>query len=181
MGNLEHFDVKNSLETMTLLVDTREQPTQNLKRRIAATGLPAERKKLNAGDYSCKCTLPDGAELDFSNKVAIERKMSIDELCMCFGSQRKRFEREFERAKAAGTKIYLIVEGGNWESIYNGKYRSRMTPQALVASIDAFRSRYGMQLDFCRAETAGKLIRDILYRELKEYLERGDCNCGMEL
>ena len=91
---MEHFDVKNSLETMTLLVDTREQPTQNLKRRIATSGLPAERKKLNAGDYSCKCTLPDGAKLDFSNKVAIERKMSIEELCMCFGAQRKRFEND---------------------------------------------------------------------------------------
>lgn len=168
---MEHFDVKNSLETMTLLVDTREQPTQTLNRRIAISGLPAERKKLNAGDYSCKCTLPNGSELDFSNRVAIERKMSIDELCMCFGSQRKRFEKEFERAKEAGTKIYLIVEGANWENIYNSKYKSKMTPQALIASIDAFRSRYGMQLDFCKSETTGKLIRDILYRELKEYLE----------
>lgn len=156
---------------MTLLVDTREQPTQNFKRRIATSGLPAERKKLNAGDYSCKCILPDGKEFDFSNKVVIERKMSIDELCMCFGSQRKRFEREFERAKASGTRVYLIVENGSWENLYNGKYQSKMTPQAMIASINAFRSRYGMQFDFCKAETTGKLIRDILYRELKEYLE----------
>ena len=28
-----------------------------------------------------------------------------------------------------------------------------------------------MQLDFCKAETTGKLIRDILYQELKEVLE----------
>lgn len=166
---------------MTLLVDTREQPTQNLKRRIATSGLPAERKKLNAGDYSCKCILPDGAELDFSNKVAIERKMSIEELCMCLGAQRKRFANEFERALEAGTKIYLIVEGGSWEKIYAGKYKSKMTPQALVASIDAFRSRYGMQLDFCKAETTGRLIKDILYRELKEYLEGKEWENGMEL
>lgn len=168
---MNHFEVVNALESMTLLVDTREQPTQNLQRRIATSGLPAERIKLDAGDYSCKCTLSNGSELDFSKRVAIERKMNIDELCMCFGTQRKRFEKEFERAKQAGTKIYLIVEGGSWENIYNGKYKSKMTPQALVASIDAFRSRYGMQLDFCKAETTGKLIRDILYRELKEYLE----------
>ena len=178
---MDHFDVKNSLETMTLLVDTREQPTQNLKRRKAATGLPAERKKLNAGDYSCKSILPDGTELDFSNKVTIERKMRVDELCMCFGAQRKRFENEFERAWEAGTKIYLVVEGGSWEKIYTGKYKSKMTPQALVASIDAFRSRYGMQLDFCKAETTGKLIRDILYRELKEYLEGGEADNGLEV
>ena len=173
---MNHFEVVNALESMTLLVDTREQPTQNLQRRIATSGLPAERIKLDAGDYSCKCTLSNGSELDFSKRVAIERKMNIDELCMCFGTQRKRFEKEFERAKQAGTKIYLIVEGGSWENIYNGKYKSKMTPQALVASIDAFRSRYGMQLYFCKAETTGKLIRDILYRELKEYLEGVECD-----
>ena len=170
---MNHFEVVSALESMTLLVDTREQPTQNLQRRIAVSGLPAERKKLDAGDYSCKCILPDGNELDFSKYVVIERKMSIGELCLCFGKERGRFEREFERAAEAGTKIYLIVEGGSWENIYSGKYRSKMTPQALVASIDAFRSRYGMQLDFCKPETTGKLIRDILYRELKEYLEKG--------
>lgn len=165
------IDVKNTLASMTLLVDTREQPTHNLKKRIEMTGLPAERQKLNAGDYSCKCILPDGKELDFSSKVAIERKMSLDELCLCFGSERARFEKEFQRAKENGTRIYLLVEGGTWEKLYAGQYRSKMTPQAMIASINAFRSRYGMQLDFCKAETTGKLIKDILYRELKEYLE----------
>lgn len=165
------LEVKSSLESMVLLVDTREQPTERLKKRISMTGLPAERTKLDAGDYSCKCTLPDGKELDFSSKVAIERKMSLDELCLCFGSERGRFEREFQRAAEHGTRIYLLVEGGSWEKLYAGQYRSKMTPQAMVASINAFRSRYDMQLDFCKAETTGKLIKDILYRELKEYLE----------
>ena len=34
------FELKSSLESMTLLVDTREQPTENLKKRIGQTGLP---------------------------------------------------------------------------------------------------------------------------------------------
>ena len=156
---------------MVLLVDTREQPTKRLERRLEDAGLPYERKKLDVGDYSCKCTLPDGSELDFSSRAVIERKMNLDELCMCFGRERKRFEREFQRAKDAGCRIYLLVEGGNWEKAYNGKYKSLYNQKALVASIDAFRARYGMQLDFCKEETTGKLIRDILYRELKEYLQ----------
>lgn len=165
------FELESSLASMTLLVDTREQPTEKLKKRIEQTGLPHERRKLEQGDYSCQCLLPDGKVLDFSNKVVIERKMNLDELCLCFGRERKRFEREFERAKAAGCKIYLIVEDGSWEKAYEGKYRSLYNEKALVASIDAFRARYGMQLDFCRADTSGKLIRDILYRELKEFLQ----------
>lgn len=168
------FELENSLESMVLLVDTREQPTKKLQERIDRTGLPYERCKLDQGDYSCKCTLPDGSELNFSNKVVVERKMSIDELCTCFGKERKRFEKEFERAKDAGCKIYLLVEDGDWEKVYNKKYRSLYNEKALVASIDAFRARYGMQLDFCKAETTGKLIKDILYRELKEYLQGCD-------
>ena len=158
---------------MVLLVDTREQPTEKLKRRIEDTGMPYVRQKLDFGDYSCSCILPDGTRLDFSNRIVIERKMDLGELCSCFGKQRARFEREFERAEAAGCKVYLLVENATWEKAYNGKYHSLMKPQSLIASIDAFRARYGMQVDFCRPETTGKLIRDILYRELKEYLQGG--------
>lgn len=166
-----NFEIDRCMESVVLLIDTREQPTERLQKRIDATGLPHIRQKLNAGDYSCQCTLPDGETLDFSPMVAVERKMNLDELCMCFGKERARFEREFERAKDAGTKLYLLVEDGNWEKAYNGKYQSQLNPKALIASIDAFRARYGMQLDFCKPETTGKLIRDILYRELKEYLQ----------
>ena len=165
------FELKSSLESMTLLVDTREQPTENLKKRIGQTGLPHERRKLDFGDYSCQCALPDGSILDFSGRAAVERKMNLDELCLCFGKERRRFEREFERAKAAGCRIYLLVENGSWEHAYNGRFRIKYNPKALIASIGAYRARYGMQLDFCKAETTGKLIRDILYRELKEVLE----------
>ena len=165
------FELKASLGSMKLTVDTREQPTKKLNRRLEVCGLPSERRKLDVGDYSCTCILPDGKELDFSKHTVVERKMSLDELCACFGRERARFERELERAKKNDIKVYLLVEGGSWEKTYNGKYRSQLKPQALVASIGAFRARYGIQLDFCREETTGRIIRDILYRELKEYLE----------
>lgn len=165
------FDMEQALESLTLLVDTREHPTQKLRKRIKQTGLPYKRQKLEQGDYSCQCELPDGQVLDFSDKVAIERKMNLDELCLCFGRERGRFEREFERAKATGCRIYLLVEDGSWEKAYKGEYRSLYNPKALIASINAYRARYGMQLDFCAPETTGRLIRDILYREVKEYLQ----------
>ena len=167
---MDHFEVDKTLKTMTLLVDTREHPGKALDRRLAAAGLPSERRKLLAGDYSCEIVRPEGSIESFANKVAIERKMNIDELAMCFGAQRKRFTAEFERAADAGIRLYLLVEGATWESIYNHKYRSLMQPAALIASIDAFRVRYGAQLEFCKAETTGKRLKDILFREVKEYL-----------
>ena len=85
--------------------------------------------------------------------------------------ERKRFEREFERARQSGAKVYLLVEDGSWEDAYSGKYRSRMSPESLVASIQAWLARYNCQVIFCQPKTTGRLIHDILYRELKERLE----------
>lgn len=167
------FEVNRALKNLTLIVDTREQDTDRLRRRIRQTGLSFVRQKLDFGDYSAKTTLDNGTEFDISGSVSIERKMNLDELCACYCKGRKRFTREFERAKSAGAKIYLLIENANWEKAYNGSYRSKMSPQALTASLFAWLARYNCQIIFCKEETSGKIIREILYREMKERLENG--------
>ena len=166
-------EVKSALESMVCLVDTREQGTPRLRARLKEIGFSWERKKLNFGDYSVKCDA-----IDLSETIAVERKMDLDELCNCYCKERKRFEREFERAKQAGAKVYLLIEDGSWEDAYSGKYRSRMSPESLVASIQAWLARYNCQVIFCRQHTTGKLIHDILYRELKEALENYEPDSG---
>ena len=156
-----------------LIVDTREQDTDRLRRRIRQTGLSFVRQKLDFGDYSAKTTLDNGTEFDISSSVSIERKMNLDALCACYCKGRKRFTREFERAKSAGAKVYLLIENANLEKVYNGSYRSKMSPQALTASLFAWLARYNCQIIFCKEETSGKIIREILYREMKERLENG--------
>ena len=165
------FEVSRALKNLTLIVDTREQDTDRLRRRIKQTGLSFVRQKLDFGDYSAKTTLDNGTEFDISSSVSIERKMNLDELCACYCKGRKRFTREFERAKSAGAKVYLLIENANWEKAYNGSYRSKMSPQALTASLFAWLARYNCQIVFCKEETSGKIIREILYREMKERLE----------
>lgn len=165
------FEVSRALKNLTLIVDTREQDTDRLRRRIRQTGLSFVRQKLDFGDYSAKTTLDNDTEFDISGSVSIERKMNLDELCACYCKDRKRFTREFERAKSAGAKVYLLIENANWEKAYNGSYRSKMSPQALTASMFAWLARYNCQIIFCKEETSGKIIREILYREMKERLE----------
>ena len=99
--------------------------------------------------------------------------MDLGEMAYCFGHERQRFEREFLRAAEQNARLYLLVENGSWESVFNGKYRSKMTPQALSASMLAYMARYDCKLMFCKAETTPKLISGIVYREIKERLERG--------
>lgn len=167
------FEVSRALKNLTLIVDTREQDTDRLCRRIRQTELSFVRQKLDFGDYSAKTTLDNGTEFDISSSVSIERKMNLDELCACYCKGRKRFTREFDRAKSAGAKVYLLIENANWEKAYSGSYRSKMSPQALTASMFAWLARYNCQLIFCKEETSGKIIREILYREMKERLENG--------
>ena len=165
------FDMNGALDGMVILIDTREQNTPRLRERIKQMSSTTERKALSFGDYSAKFPLPNGEWLDLSNAVVVERKMDFDELCHCYCQDRARFEREFERAQTAGAKTYLLIENATWEKAYNGTYRSRMRPSALVASILAWLARYDCQILFCRAETSGKLIHDVLYREGKQRLE----------
>ena len=163
-------EVEQTLDSMTVLVDTRERPTGFSEKRYAQFGRPYRREKLDVGDYSAEFVTPAGEAISLKDRVVVERKNSIDELCMCYTTERGRFEREFERAKNSGIKLYLLVENATFESIYNGKYRSRMTPNALVASILAWLARYDCQIIFCKAETSGKIIHDILYYEMRERL-----------
>lgn len=165
------FELNAALEGMVCLVDTREQDTPLLRARIKQIGFPHEREKLNFGDYSAKFPLPNGQWLSLADRVAIERKMSMDEICQCFCQGRGRFQREFERAKECGAKIYLLVENGSFEQIYQGKYRSKMNPKSLMASVLAWAARYRTQIIMCTPKITGWLIRDILYREGKEILE----------
>lgn len=167
---MNNFDVDAALKSIIILVDTREQHTRLFDRRMETVGYPHERYKLNCGDYSIKCTLPDGSEYSLADQCVIERKYSLDELCMCFGSQRPRFEREFERARNSGCRIYLLVEDASWEKVLGGKYRSKFTPAALTASILAWMARYDLKIIFCSQLSTGMMIRNILYRELKERL-----------
>lgn len=163
------FEISDMLKRAVLLVDTREQDTPAYRQRIRQIELPYYREKLNAGDYGIRTTDDSGRVIDAH--TVIERKMSLDELCTCFTSDRSRFRREFERASASGTKVWLMVEDASWVQMRHGQYRSRMHPNALLGSVFSWAARYNISIVMCRADDAPELIRNILYHALKHELE----------
>lgn len=162
-------EIESAVSHSILLVDTREHQTEALQQRLLSTELPWRREKLDVGDYSAVVQTEHG-EISLSSKFAIERKMSLEELSSCFCQQRQRFEREFERAKLAGTKLYLLIENGAYEKILNWEYGTQMHPNALLASLFAFMARYNCQVIFCLPKATGRLIREIVRREAYEAL-----------
>lgn len=186
---MDRFEIENCLESMTIVVDSAEQRTERAAKRYAAFSVPYHYQKIDFGDYTYNFTMPDGTLLYPANEriypdVVIERKMDLEELSKCFTERRdpkskevgarNRFEREFMRAKAAGSTVYLLVEEATWEKLINGRYDTKYNPKSFFASVTAWMARYNYKPIFCQKEISGKLIQEILYRELKERLERGD-------
>ena len=176
---MDHFEQEAMLQSMKILVDTREQNTERARRRYATFGVPYERATLNYGDYCYNAQLPNGRWLFdtdqlISAPIVVERKMNLDELAQCLTRSRDRFEREFQRAKSNNARVFLLIENANWENLINGKYRSHFNRVAFLASLSAWVIRYNLQLIFCKEETSGRLIKEFLYRDLKERIGRGE-------
>ena len=175
---MDIFEINEVLSTFRILIDSREQRTARSKDRYEAFGVPYERATLRYGDYCGLITLPSGPIYDTSRTVSarcvVERKMSLDELASCFTHGRERFEREFKRAASEEAKVFLLIEDGSWEAIINHRYRSKYNPNAFLASLTAWSIRYELTPIFCRSGTSGRIIKELLYRDLKERLQRGE-------
>ena len=175
---MDHFEITDALSTFRILVDNREQATPKAFDRYKSFGVPIERATLNYGDYCGMITVNGSSIYDTSSAVkascVIERKMSLDELASCFTRSRDRFRREMERACSNHSTVYLLVENGSYEGIIKHRYKSRYNPTAFLTSLTAWTVRYNLVPIFCKAETSGQIIKEILYRDMKERLERGE-------
>lgn len=163
-------EMENILKSIFLIVDTREQPTEQYYKRLDSVGIPCRRQKLDFGDYSCGYCGQDGTEVLLDKEIVIERKMSLDEICANFTRGRERFAREFERAAVSGAKVHLIIENGNYEKVIGGRYRSRLNPNSLLSSFIAFADRYNISVHFCKAETTPVLMNRIFYHHVRNKL-----------
>ena len=176
---MTHFEEMQILDSMEILVDTREQRTPKAEQRYNSFGVPYSRATLAYGNYTANFILLDGKMLhDISNTVhpfcMVERKMSLDELAQCFTHSRERFEREFQKAVNNNCFIHLICENGSFEKIEGHKYNSKFPPKAFLASITAWQRRYNIHFHFCSSLETGHLIKEFLYRDMKERIEGGE-------
>ena len=96
----------------------------------------------------------------------------------CFTHSRSRFEREFQKAVANNCFIHLICEDGSFEKIEGHKYKSKFPPKSFLASITAWERRYNIHFHFCSSLETGRLIKEFLYRDMKERIERGEFDIG---
>ncbi len=143
---------------MKILVDSREQ----LPFTFEGYEVVPEVVGLPCGDYS----LPG-----FEDRIAIERK-SLDDLVGCLmGSNRERFERELARGRHYDH--FAVVVEANLSDVAQGRYRSEMTPQAVLQSLVTFQVRYRVPFMWCGNRAGAQFMTfSLLAKYLREIGER---------
>ena len=141
-----------------------------------------QEKGLKVGDYTIAVQLPNKEVVNFKDKVVVERKADLNELCCNLFDKKDeegftRFERELIRAKEKGIKVYLVVETTDMHNkILSSKHfrydkASKVSPASFNAILMALCSRYNINVWYTDKANAGRLIHDLLYYEAREYLK----------
>jgi len=164
--------IKNILDNLIIIVDTREQENSNITNYFDAKNISWVSQKLDYGDYSFGIPALLGIDtMTFQQRIVIERKNSLDELSGNIAQARERFEREMERAKTDGAKTILLVENGNYEKILEHKYRTDLNEKSYLASLFSFKARYGIEIEFISEKLSGWYIYNTFKYYLREHLK----------
>lgn len=164
-------EIKELLNRITILVDTREQQNQHILEYFDSKKIPYESMKLGIADYSVK--LPGCPELgivkDIHLPIVIERKNSVDELVQTI-KERTRFENELIRSQKF--RFLLMVEDSNgYENILRGNYRSKYEPKAFLATMKSFETRYGFSTIFIPKRSIGNFLYYEFYYYARNFLK----------
>lgn len=173
-------------ENFEIIVDTREQKNQHVLDYFDEKKVKYKKKKIDEGDYTAIITKRSemGIYRDIYFPVAVERKNSVDELAGNLSEKTDthddiRLIREFQRAKAKGIKISLIIEDKNgMENIKKGNYRSLYTPKAFLGRLSSIQDLYLHDTIFTNNKDTGFEIYRKLYYSVRNYLKELSADIG---
>lgn len=148
---------------MVIIEDTRNKPEKNkhIRNQLEKLGHKVVRSKLYCGDYSWVT----------NQKICIDTKQDLQEVCGNVTQQHERFRAECERAKEAGIQLIILVQepGINILSDVCGWYnwRKKKNPKALSGKqlykiLATMTERYGVAWQFCTKANCGETIVKLL-------------------
>jgi len=166
-------ELKEILDTLEIMVDTREQKNQHVLDYFRKKNVPFRLRKIDTADYSA--VIPKNPEMGITRDVylsaGIERKNGVDELVQSI-KDRTRFENELIRASKYPFVLYVEDLDG-YLKILKGEYRSKYKPEALLGSLKTFEVRYNFSTVFLPPSTTGNYIYHHFLYMAREYLKEG--------
>lgn len=166
-----------------MIADSREKCNQHITRVWQAKGIDyyIKDKGLKTGDYSIAVKTPKGEVISFEDKVVIERKACLTELCGNLIDNRdsagkNRFIRELERAKKNNIKLILLIEDSDgYYKALKGFFRedkpSRMNSNSFIGMLMTYKARYDFEIAWLDKELSASYMYKLLYYEAREYLK----------
>lgn len=141
-----------------------------------------QEKGLKVGDYTIAVKTPTGEVINFKDKIVIERKADLNELCCNLFDKKDeegltRFERELKRGYEQGIKIHLLVETDNMvDKILSSKHfrydkASKVNPKSFQMMLLSLCNRYNVTVWYTDKKNSARLIHDLLYVYSREYLK----------
>ena len=167
-------EVRELLDSMVILVDTREHEGKNehILNYFDSKGISYKKRKLDYGDYSFmipaneKLNIP--RDLDFSHKIIVERKKDLEELSGNLTKERDRIEKELTLAPS---KKVLLLENGGYEKLVTGDYNTKYNAKSYWATFHTFWHRYDIPIIFMpNPEYSGVFIHGFFAYYFKENL-----------
>ena len=202
MGDKKGIDIKKC--KYKIVVDTREQKCNHILNKFEEgfelkpshhdmyRGIKSkysdpvayykQDKGLKVGDYTIAVQLPSGEVINFKDKIVIERKADLNELCCNLFDKKDeegltRFERELKRGYEQGIKMHLLVETDNMvDKILSSKHfrydkASKVNPKSFQMMLLSLCNRYNVTVWYTDKKNSARLIHDLLYVYSREYLK----------
>ena len=156
------------METMKIIIDSRERKCDHIKKWFDKHGIEYEIKKLDVGDY----------QIDGNTAISVDRKQNLAELSknLMNKADHSRFWKEIRRAKEQNIKLFILCEhGGKIKQIqdvalWNDKY-SGVSGRRLMDEIFRTHIAYGVEFLFCDKRCTARRIVEILTKEHLQDME----------
>lgn len=133
-------EMKKILDSMVVIVDTREQNNQHIIDFFNRKNIPYKSVKNDYGDYTAM--IPKGtisqftSDIYFDRDIAIERKNSIDEIAGNLKDEAYRLKKELAHMNMYDIKYFFFVEDKDYHAnLRNGNFRSQYDPFTLMQRI----------------------------------------------
>lgn len=146
-----------------ILEDTRNKPEKNayIRKQLEKLGYQVQRCKLYAGDYTWAT----------DQRICIDTKADLQEVCGNVTQQHERFQAECERAKLAGIRLVVLIRESTIKSLeevptwYN--WRRKFSPRATTGKqlwkiMSTMTEKYGVIWKFATQPNMGKTIAELL-------------------
>lgn len=150
---------------MVVQVDSREKThiITDILKQFEEADVQYVISKLYVGDYM----------IYGHPEIVVDRKHNLAELAGNVTKEHDRFAAELTNAKAVGTKIIILVEDGNIQSLEDVKtWKSRNTKVKgevlfkILSTMISETDKYDFDIRFCKKTETGKTILKILRKEM---------------